>query len=218
LLSQALRKPIVLTVMLAIIQQVTGINTVLYYGSVVFGENAGTSAQQAIAMNIVVGIVNLLLTIAALIAIDRVGRRPLLLVSTAGMGVCLAVFAAALEWLPGHVAVMLGAVLGYVAFFAFGLGPGVWVCLAELFPNNIRGRAMSLATVVLWLAVSVVTATFLSLIQMFSATRVFLGYALICGASFAYIWLRLPETKNRTLEDIQAMWFSSEVSDHPKLN
>ncbi len=211
LLSQALRRPIVLTVMLAIIQQFTGINTVLYYGSIVFGEHAGASAQQAIAMNVLVGIVNLLLTIAALVAIDRFGRRPLLLVATAGMGVCLSVFAVALHWLPGHPAVMLGAVLGYVAFFAFGLGPGVWVCLAELFPNNIRGRAMSLATVVLWLAVSVVTATFLSLIQLLTAAGVFLGYALICGASFVYIWLRLPETKNRTLEDIQTMWLSTEA-------
>jgi Sugar (and other) transporter len=95
---------------------------------------------------------------------------------------------------------MLSAVLGYVAFFAFGLGPGVWVCLAELFLNHIRGRAMSLATVVRWLAVSAVTAMFLSLIQMFSAPAVFLGYAFICAASFAYVWMRLPETKGRTLE------------------
>ena len=106
---------------------------------------------------------------------------------------------------------MLSAVLGYVGFFAFGRGPGVWVCLAELFPNHIRGRAMSLATVVLWLAVSAVTATFLSLIQMFSAPAVFLGYAVICGASFGYIWLRLPETKNRTLEDIETIWQSADA-------
>jgi SP family arabinose:H+ symporter-like MFS transporter len=212
LLGKTLRKPLVLTVMLAIIQQVTGINTVLYYGSIVFGEHAGTTAGQAIGMNVLVGVVNLLLTIVALVSIDRIGRRPLLLVATAGMGVCLAVFSATLAWLPGHPAVMLSAVLGYVAFFAFGLGPGVWVCLAEVFPNHVRGRAMSLATVVLWLAVSVVTATFLSLIQRFSASRVFLGYALICAASFLYIWLGLPETKNRTLEDIETMWLADAES------
>ena len=206
LLSPTLRKPLVLTVMLAIIQQVTGINTVLYYGSIVFGEHAGTGAGQAIGMNVLVGAVNFLLTIVALVSIDRMGRRPLLLTATAGMSVCLGLFAAALAWLPGHPAVMLTAVLGYVAFFAFGLGPGVWVCLAELFPNHIRGRAMSMATVVLWLAVSLVTATFLSLIKRFSAPVVFLGYGVICAASFVYIWLRLPETKNRTLEEIQTIW------------
>ena len=206
LFGTALRKPLALTVMLAIIQQVTGINTVLYYGSMIFGDHAGSSRSQAIGMNVIVGVVNLLLTIAALFSIDRAGRRPLLLTATAGMGVCLVIFAAALAWIPGHPALALAAVLGYVAFFAYGLGPGVWVCLAELFPNHIRGRAMSFATVVLWLAVSLVTATFLSLVQTFSAPVVFLAYAIICGLSFAYIWARLPETKNRTLEEIQATW------------
>lgn len=211
LLGKTLRRPLALTVMLAIIQQVTGINTVLYYGSMIFSEHGGANAGQAIGMNVLVGAVNLLFTVVAMASIDRIGRRPLLLVATAGMGVCLALFAAALAWLPGHPGIMLAAVLGYVAFFAFGLGPGVWVCLAELFPNHIRGRAMSLATVVLWLAVSAVTATFLSLIQMFSAPAVFLGYALICGGSFVYIWLRLPETKDRTLEDIQTIWQQTKV-------
>jgi len=202
--GKALRKPLVLTVMLAIIQQVTGINTVLYYGSMIFGEHAGSSRSEAFGMNVIVGVVNLVFTIAALFSIDRAGRRPLLLTATAGMAVCLVGFAAALAWMPAHPAVALAAVLGYVAFFAYGLGPGVWVCLAELFPNHIRGRAMSFATVVLWLAVSLVTATFLTLVQTFSAPVVFLAYAIICGLSFLYIWARLPETKNRTLEEIQA--------------
>ena len=202
--GKALRKPLVLTVMLAIIQQVTGINTVLYYGSMIFGEHAGSSRSEAFGMNVIVGVVNLVFTIAALFSIDRAGRRPLLLTATAGMAVCLVGFAAALAWMPAHPAVALAAVLGYVAFFAYGLGPGVWVCLAELFPNHIRGRAMSFATVVLWLAVSLVTATFLSLVQTFSAPVVFLAYAIICALSFLYIWARLPETKNRTLEEIQA--------------
>jgi SP family arabinose:H+ symporter-like MFS transporter len=206
LLSHALRKPLVLTIMLAIIQQVTGINTVLYYGSIVFAEHTGASASQAIGLNVLVGLVNLLFTVVALLAIDRLGRRPLLLTATAGMGLCLAGFAAMLRYLPGHSTLLLVPVLGYVACFAFGLGTGVWVCLAELFPNRIRGRAMSIATMVLWIAVSIVTATFLSLIKMFSASAVFLGYAVICAASFLYIYLRLPETKNRTLEEIEAMW------------
>jgi sugar porter (SP) family MFS transporter len=206
LLGAALRRPLVLTIMLAIIQQVTGINTVLYYGAIVFAEHTGASAGQAIGMNVAVGVVNLVFTIVALLAIDRLGRRPLLLAATAGMGLCLTVFAAMLQWMPGHSALLLLPVLGYVACFAFGLGSGVWVCLAELFPNHIRGRAMSVATMVLWLAVSLVTATFLSLIRIFSAPAVFLGYAVLCAASFIYIYLRLPETKNRTLEQIELIW------------
>lgn len=206
LLGHALRKPLVLTVMLAIIQQVTGINTVLYYGAIVFAEHGGASASQAIGMNVMVGVVNLLFTVVALLMIDRLGRRPLLLTATGGMGLCLLVFAAMLHYLPGRSALLLVPVLGYVACFAFGLGTGVWVCLAELFPNRIRGRAMSIATMVLWISVSCVTATFLSLIKIFTASGVFLGYALLCAVSFVYIFLRLPETKNRTLEEIEIMW------------
>jgi sugar porter (SP) family MFS transporter len=206
LLSHALRKPLALTIMLAIIQQVTGINTVLYYGAIVFAEHGGASASQAIGMNVMVGVVNLIFTVVALLAIDRLGRRPLLLMATGGMGVCLVVFAAMLKYVPGHSALLIVPVLGYVACFAFGLGTGVWVCLAELFPNRIRGRAMSIATMVLWISVSCVTATFLSLIKLFSASGVFLGYAVLCALSFIYIYLRLPETKNRTLEEIAVMW------------
>lgn len=210
LLSRSLREPLILTVMLAIIQQFTGINTVLYYGAILFADRTGASNSQAIGMNVAVGVVNLLFTVVALATIDRLGRRPLLLTATAGMGLCLSAFAAMLQWLPGHWILLLLPLLGYVACFAFGLGSAVWVCLAELFPNRIRGRAMSVATTVLWLAVSLVTATFLTLIHRFSAPRVFLGYAIICGASFLYIYLRLPETRNRTLEEIQSLWLHEE--------
>jgi sugar porter (SP) family MFS transporter len=206
LLSSALRRPMVLAIMLAIIQQITGINTVLYYGAIVFAEHAGASAGQAIGMNVLVGVVNLVFTVVCFLMIDRLGRRPLLLTATAGMGLCLAAFAALLTWLPGHPALLLAVVLGYVACFAFGLGSGVWVCMSELLPNRVRGRAMSVATMVLWIAVSFVTATFLSLIKMFTVQAVFLGYALVCAASFVYIFLSLPETKNRTLEEIENSW------------
>jgi MFS family permease len=206
LLSSALRRPMVLAIMLAVIQQITGINTVLYYGAIVFAEHAGASAGQAIGMNVLVGVVNLVFTVVCFLMIDRLGRRPLLLTATAGMGLCLAAFAALLTWLPGHPALLLAAVLGYVACFAFGLGSGVWVCMSELLPNRVRGRAMSVATMVLWIAVSFVTATFLSLIKLFTVQAVFLGYALVCAASFVYIFLSLPETKNRTLEEIENSW------------
>lgn len=206
LLSHTLRKPLVLAIMLAIIQQATGINTVLYYGAIVFAENTGASAGQAIGMNVLVGIVNLILTIAALLMIDRLGRRPLLLMATGGMGLCLVAFAGMLRWFPGHPALLILPVLGYVACFAFGLGSTVWVCMAEYFPNHIRGRAMSVATVVLWLTVSLVTATFLSLIKLLTASGVFLGYAAVCAASFIYIYRTLRETKSRTLEEIELSW------------
>lgn len=211
LLSIALRKPLVLTIMLAIIQQVTGINTVLYYGAIVFAEHTGATAGQAIGMNVMVGIVNLIFTVVALIMIDRLGRRPLLLTATGGMGICLLAFAIMLRQLPGHSSLLLVPVLGYVACFGVGLGSGVWVCMSELLPNRVRGRAMSVATTVLWISVSLVTATFLSLIKLFTVQVVFLGYALLCAASFAYIHFNLPETKNRTLEEIASIWIKKKA-------
>jgi SP family arabinose:H+ symporter-like MFS transporter len=211
LLGRALRRPLVLAVMLAIIQQVTGVNTVLFYGSILFAEHAGASASQAIGMNVLVGVVNLVCTIVGLLLIDRLGRRPLLLTATGGMGLCLVAFAVMMHLLPGRPLLLLVPVLGYVACFAFGLGTAVWVCMAELFPNRIRGRAMSIANLALWIAVSCVMATFLSLIKMFSAPTVFVGYAVICALSFAYIFFALPETKNRTLEEIESLLAKEKV-------
>jgi SP family arabinose:H+ symporter-like MFS transporter len=206
LLGLALRKPLVLAIMLAIIQQATGVNTVMYYGALIFAEHAGASATQAIGMNVMVGLVNMGATILGLLLIDKLGRRPLLLTATGGMALSLVAFAAMLTYMPNHPVLLLAAVLSYVACFAFGLGTGVWVCLSELFPNRIRGRAMSIANMVLWITLCCVTATFLSLIKIFTAAGVFLGYALLCSASFVYILARLPETKNRTLEEIEAGW------------
>ena len=206
LFGAALRRPLALAVMLAIIQQVTGVNTVMYYGAIIFAEHAGASATQAIGMNVMVGLVNMAATILGLLLIDKLGRRPLLLTATGGMALSLVAFAAMLTYMPSHAVLLLAAVLGYVAFFAFGLGTGVWVCLSELFPNRIRGRAMSIANMVLWFTLSCVTATFLTLVKMFNASGVFLGYAVLCTASFVYIFARLPETKNRTLEEIESSW------------
>jgi SP family arabinose:H+ symporter-like MFS transporter len=206
LFGRSLRKPLVLAIMLAIINQITGINTVLFYGAIIFSEHAGATASSAIGMNVVVGLVNLVFTILGLVLIDKLGRRPLLLVATGGMGISLVVFAVLLHALPGRSVLLLIPVLGYVAFFAFGLGTGVWVCMAELFPNRIRGRAMSIATMVLWISVSGVMATFLSLINLFTPSGVFYGYSLLCAISFLYIYFQLPETKNRTLEEIASLW------------
>ena len=206
LIGPALRKPLVLAVMLAIIQQATGVNTVLYYGSILFAENTGASAVQAIGMNILVGTVNLAFTILGLLMIDRLGRRSLLLIATAGMGICLAAFVVMLRIVPDQPFILLIPILAYVGSFAFGLGTAVWVCLSELFPSHLRGRAMSIATMMLWISVSCVAATFLSLVKAFGISSVFLGYSAICFASFVYILLSLPETRNRTLEEIETFW------------
>ena len=206
LLSKRVRTPLVIAVMLAIIQQITGVNTVMYYGNLIFQEHTGATALEAFRMNVGVGAINFLFTIFGLLLIDKLGRRPLLLLATSGMAVSLVVFATFLHAPIGHTVWVLAPVLAYVASFAFGLGTGVWVCMAELFPNRIRGRALSISNLALWVAVTVLMSTFLSLTKMFSAGGVFLSYAAICVLSFIYIFFQLPETKNRTLEEIESFW------------
>lgn len=206
LLGPGLRRPMMLALMLCIFQQITGINTVLYYGSLLFQEHARQSANSALALNILIGLVNLLGTVMALLWIDRFGRRPLLQVATAGMAISLLIFSLALRLHTEMLSLLMAPVLAYVAFFAVGLGPGVWVCIAELFPNRARGRAMSVATVVLWIAVSIVTFTFLSLITWMTVAGTFFFYALLCATSFVCIRIFLPETKQKTLEEIERFW------------
>jgi SP family arabinose:H+ symporter-like MFS transporter len=104
--------------------------------------------------------------------------------------------------------IVLIFVLTYVACFAVGVGTGTWVLMAEICPTRVRGRAMSLATVCLWCGTLLVTLTFLSLVTLFTAAGVFLLYAVVCIAAFLFVWRKVPETKGRTLEEIEKFWLS----------
>jgi sugar porter (SP) family MFS transporter len=201
------RRALGLAVAMAILQQITGINTVLFYGAVIFKEQVGgQSDTSAIGANVIVGLVNFLTTIVALWVIDRLGRRALLLVSSGIMGLCQAALGAAFLLHPVPVSLVLGIMLLCVASFAVGLGPGVWVVLAEIFPTRIRGRAMSIATVSLWIACVALTLTFLSLAKALTPTGAFWIYGVMCGVTFVTVWRWLPETKGRTLEEIERFW------------
>ncbi len=211
LLSPALRKPMKIAVALAILQQITGINTILFYGSVIFTEHvAGQTAASALWANVLIGIVNVFATIVALTAIDRLGRKPLLMAATGGMGLCL--FFLGLVFLVAPTASMLiiGLILTCVMCFGIGLGPGVWVMMSELFPTRVRGRAMSVATISLWLACVLLTFTFLTLVNAITATGAFWVYASVCAFTFWFVWKQTPETKGKTLEEIERGW----VHDH----
>jgi MFS family permease len=207
LLSPGLRKRLFVAISLAVLQQISGINTVLYYGSVLFTEHfRGESARAALGANVVVGLVNLLCTLVAMVFIDRWGRRGLFLIASGGMAVSLTVLAAALHFTAISPVVIFASVLLYVAFFAVGLGPGVWVYMAEIFPTRVRGRATSVATTALWTACLAVTFTFLSIVQALGASAAFLLYALLSLVTFFFVWFLVPETRGRSLEEIQQMW------------
>ncbi|WP_052732466.1 sugar porter family MFS transporter [Hymenobacter terrenus] len=200
-----LRRPLGIAVALAVLQQITGINTILYYGSIIFTEHSGQSAASAIGANALIGGINFVGTVAALLIIDKIGRKPLLLVASGGMALALGALTVALAQ---HAAGpwLLGLILLYVACFAVGLGPGVWVVIAEIFPNAMRGRAGSLATVALWAACTLITFTFLSLVKIMGIAGAFGLYAVLSVFTFLFVWRAVPETKGRTLEEIERDW------------
>ena len=207
LFEKRLRRPLGIAVFLAVFQQVTGINTVIYYGSIIFKEQVGgQSDSAAIFANVVIGSVNFLMTIVALWTIDRLGRRPLMMLASSGMAVSLFLLGFLFRVQPPPATLILAVILLYVASFGVGLGPGVWVVISELFPTRIRGRAMSIATVSLWLACILVTATFLSLVEAIGSTGAFWLYAATSVLNFLFIWRVMPETKGRSLEEIERSW------------
>ena len=207
LLQPGLRRAFWIAVSLAVLQQITGINTVLFYGSIIFKEHvAHQSDTSAVFANVVVGAVNFLMTIVALGLIDKLGRRPLLMISTATMAVCQAALGIAFLLNPPPAMLVLTIMLFCVAAFAVGLGPGFWVLLSEIFPTRIRGRAMSIATICLWIACTVLTMTFLSLVKAVTATGAFLIYSGMCVVTFFIVWRFVPETKGRSLEEIERSW------------
>lgn len=206
--ERRLRKPLTIALVLAILQQVTGINTVLYYGSLIFREHAKAgNASAALGANVAIGLVNLTFTIAALLIIDRLGRRAVLMLASGGMAVSLLALCVLFSTGAANTTAILLVILCYVAFFAIGLGPGVWVVMAEIFPTAVRGKGISVATVALWLACLLVTATFLSLARSISIAGAFGLYAALCVFTVLFVWRAVPETNGRTLEEIESQWF-----------
>jgi sugar porter (SP) family MFS transporter len=207
LFEKRLRRPLGIAVFLAVFQQVTGINTVIYYGSLIFKDQVGgQSDSAAIGANVVIGTVNFLMTIVALWTIDRLGRRPLMMLASGGMAASLFLLGLLFRFQPPPAVMILVVILLYVASFGVGLGPGVWVVISELFPTRIRGRAMSIATVSLWLACILITLTFLSLVEAVGSTGAFWLYAAMSVLNFLFIWRVMPETKGRSLEEIERSW------------
>lgn len=207
LVEPGLRRALLIAVSLAVLQQITGINTVLFYGSIIFKERVGGQSETAaIGANVVVGLVNFVATIVALWVIDRAGRRPLLMWSSGVMAAGHILLGAAFLIHPPPAMLVLTVMLVLAAAFAVGMGPGVWVVMAEIFPTKIRGRAMSIATISLWLACVALTMTFLSLAQAITISGAFWLYAAMCVLTCLFVRFVTPETKGKTLEEIEQLW------------
>ena len=201
-------------ILLAVLQQVTGINVFLYYAPSIFARSTH-SGDVALQQTIAVGAVNVIFTIVAMLFVDRAGRKPLLLGGSAGMATCLA----AMGWAVMHgnnSAWLLAFVLTYIACFALSVGPVTWILLAELFPSAGRGLAMAVSTAALWAANFVVSQTFPMLdqnawlIARFGHGFPFFFYAAFCLLEIWFVAVFVPETKNKRLEDIARQWSGEE--------
>jgi SP family galactose:H+ symporter-like MFS transporter len=209
LLSPLLRPAMIVGVGLAVAQQITGINTVIYYAPTIFKFAGLSSSSVAILASAGVGLVNVIFTVAAMQLIDRVGRRPLLLVSLAGMALSLFVLglAFALPQLSGSLGwIAVASLMAYVASFAIGLGPVFWLILSEIYPLRLRGRAMSIGTITNWGANLVVALSFLTLTQVLGKSFTFWLYGLVTIGAWFFAFFLVPETMGKSLEAIEAQW------------
>jgi SP family sugar:H+ symporter-like MFS transporter len=197
---------------LAALQQFTGINVVFYYGATLW-QAAGFTESVSLMNNVVTGSVNIAFTFVAIALVDRLGRKPLLLVGALGQAVMLGVLAFAfgtadvgasgdLQLTSTMGTVALVAANTYVAFFAFSWGPVMWVMLGEMFPNRFRGAALSLAGVVQWLSNFTITMTFPILLDSIGLGFSYGIYAAFGVVAYFFVRLFVQETKGRTLEDM----------------
>jgi SP family arabinose:H+ symporter-like MFS transporter len=208
LFRPAFRRPLLIAIVLAVFQQITGINAILYYAPRIF-EGAGFGRMSAIGQSAIIGVCNMLFTIVAIVLADKVGRRPLLLIATGGMGLSLLLLGAAFKFPLLPASALLFIILLYIAFFASAMGPLVWVVMAEIFPIKVRGSAMGLATLILWFADFLVTLTFPVISDRFHPSTAFWLYAAMGVLDLAFIAVFLPETKGRTLEEIERGWLKA---------
>lgn len=210
LLKPGFRFVLLIGIVLAILQQVTGINVFLYYAPEIF-RNLGAGVDASLLQTVIIGGVNLTFTVIAMALIDKVGRKPMLIGGAAGMGVSLTALGIA-SYIQAIDIWALIFILSYIACFALSMGPVTWVVLSEIFPTHLRGRAMGIAALFLWIANFVVSQTFpmLSenawLVGHFNQAFPFWLYAFMCGITILFVWYFIPETKGQSLEEIEQMW------------
>ena len=201
---------IVIGVLLSVFQQFVGINVVLYYAPEIF-KGMGSGTDTALLQTIIVGAVNLLFTVVAIMTVDKFGRKPLMIIGALGMAASMfALGGAFFTETLGIFAIV--CMLFYVASFAMSWGPVVWVLLSEIFPNKIRGRAMAVAVAAQWISNYLVSWTFpmmdknTYLVETFHHGFAYWIYGVMGLLATILVWKFVPETKGITLEDMEGHW------------
>ncbi len=211
LFSKGMGFVLLLGVGLSVLQQVTGINAILYYGAEIFSNALGYGPEDALKQQLLLGAVNLIFTFVAIYQVDKWGRKPLLLVGTLGMFLGIGTLGLSIYFNQLGLVSLLG-MLVFIGSFALSMGPVTWVILSEIFPNKIRSQAMSIAVAAQWLFNAIVANTFplingseFNTVHYNGALPYFI-FALLCVVTIVFVWRFIPETKGKTLEKLEGMW------------
>lgn len=205
LLAPGMRKALLLGLLLPLFSQFSGINAIIYYGPRILTA-AGIDLSDSLISQVVLGAANMIFTLIAVWKVDTLGRRPLYLIGSAGATAALLVAGGCFYLNATTSIVLMMAVLLFLASFAFSIGPLKFVVAAEIFPNKIRGRALALSILVMWVADTVVGQLTPVLLEQIGPAGTFWLFALFCAGAFFTAWKWLPETKGRSLESIQEIW------------
>jgi len=205
LIKPGLKMTLIIGILLAIFQSATGIDIIIYYVPKIFLDAGFKTADSALFASVFVGIINFIFTMLAIFTVDKFGRKPLLLIGLTGMGISQVLIGLIFQQQSVNGIWIIIPILSYIAFFAMSLGPVVFILISEIFPTKIRGSAISLATMFLWIFNFFVAQTFPYLIETIG-DKTFYLYSGICWIALIFVLLMVKETKGKTLEEIEKMW------------
>ncbi len=205
LLRPGVRRAVLVGFCLAILVHVSGINTIIDYAPAIF-KSAGWHIDAALFSTFIIGLTNFMFTLVSFWVIDRYGRKPLYIVGSLGMTVALVLLTAAVLTGRFQGVTVLVLILGYLAFFASCIGPVFWTLVPEIFPNNIRGTAMTIPVLTQWIANAMVVLFFPLAFNQIGKAVTFAFLATMALAQAAFTWFFVPETKNKPLEEIEEFW------------
>jgi SP family xylose:H+ symportor-like MFS transporter len=194
---------VIIGVLLSIFQQFVGINVALYYAPRIF-ESMGAAKDASMLQTVVMGLVNVIFTVIAIATVDKLGRKPLLIIGSIGMAVGMFAISALSYFNIIGVGTLIFIII-YTASFMMSWGPITWVLISEIFPNKIRGRAVAIAVAFQWAANYFISSTYPAMME-FSGAMTYGFYGVMSILSAIFVWKMIPETKGKTLEDLEKLW------------
>ncbi len=194
---------IIIGILLSIFQQFVGINVALYYAPRIF-ESMGAGKDASLMQTVVMGLVNVIFTVVAIMTVDKYGRKILLLIGSIGMAIGMLAIAG-LAWFEVIGIGTLVFIIVYTASFMMSWGPITWVLISEIFPNKIRGQAVAVAVMAQWAANYLISSTYPVMME-YSGAFTYGFYGVMSILSFLFVWKMVPETKGKTLEEIETLW------------